>query len=105
MALNSQLLTVQILTNDVQVFILCLSYFITNVQIQSEPPKVTYLAPFKLAQAKKNICLKFRPAKICCLELLVKSIPKFYLDKALLVDGKAAIIANFGLGSKVQFKL
>ena len=31
MALNSQLLTVQILTNDVQVLILCLSYFITTV--------------------------------------------------------------------------
>ena len=31
MALNSQLLTVQILTNDGQVFILCLSYFITTV--------------------------------------------------------------------------
>ena len=30
-ALNSQLLTVQILTNDVQVLILCLSYFITTV--------------------------------------------------------------------------
>ena len=32
MALNSQLLTVQILTNDVQVLNLCLSYFITTVQ-------------------------------------------------------------------------
>ena len=32
LALNSQLLTVQILTNDVQVLILCLSYFITTVQ-------------------------------------------------------------------------
>ena len=31
MALNSQLLTVQILTNDVQVLILCLSDFITTV--------------------------------------------------------------------------
>ena len=31
MALNSQLLTVQILTNDVQVLILCLSYFITTI--------------------------------------------------------------------------
>ena len=31
LALNSQLLTVQILTNDVQVLILCLSYFITTV--------------------------------------------------------------------------
>ena len=31
MALNSQLLNVQILTNDVQVLILCLSYFITIV--------------------------------------------------------------------------
>jgi hypothetical protein len=30
---NSQLLTVQILTNDVQVLILCLSYFITTVNI------------------------------------------------------------------------
>ena len=29
--LNSQLLTVQILTNDVQVIILCLSYLITAV--------------------------------------------------------------------------
>ena len=32
MALNSQLLTVQILTNYVQVLILCLSYFITTVK-------------------------------------------------------------------------
>ena len=32
LALNSQLLTVQILTNDVQVLILCLSYFITTVK-------------------------------------------------------------------------
>ena len=31
LALNSQLLTVQILTKDVQVLILCLSYFITTV--------------------------------------------------------------------------
>ena len=31
LALNSQLLTVQILTNDVQVLILCLSYFFTTV--------------------------------------------------------------------------
>ena len=31
LALNSQLLTVQILTNHVQVLILCLSYFITTV--------------------------------------------------------------------------
>ena len=31
MALNSQLLTVQILTNDVQVLILCLSYLITTI--------------------------------------------------------------------------
>ena len=33
LALTSQLLTVQILTNDVQVLILCLSYFITTVLI------------------------------------------------------------------------
>ena len=32
MALNSQLLTVQILTKDFQVLILCLSYFVTTVQ-------------------------------------------------------------------------
>ena len=31
LALNPQLLTAQILKNDVQVLILCLSYFITNV--------------------------------------------------------------------------
>ena len=31
LALNSTLLTVQTLTNDVQVLILCLSYFITTV--------------------------------------------------------------------------
>ena len=31
LALNSQLLTVQILTNNVQELILCLSYFITTV--------------------------------------------------------------------------
>ena len=31
MAINSQLLTVQILKNDVQVLIVCLSYFITTV--------------------------------------------------------------------------
>jgi hypothetical protein len=31
LALNSQLLTVQILTNNVQVLILCPSYFITTV--------------------------------------------------------------------------
>ena len=35
LALNSQLLTFQILTNDVQMLILCLSYFITTVT-QSE---------------------------------------------------------------------
>ena len=34
LALNSQLLTVQILTNDVQVLILCLSYFITTVKAE-----------------------------------------------------------------------
>ena len=32
LALDSQLLTAQILTNDVQVFILCLSYFINTVK-------------------------------------------------------------------------
>ena len=32
LALNSQLLTVQILTNDVHVLILSLSYFITTVK-------------------------------------------------------------------------
>ena len=31
LALNSQLPTVQILTNDVKVLILCLSYFVTPV--------------------------------------------------------------------------
>ena len=31
LALSSQLLTVQILSNDVQVLILCLSYFFTSV--------------------------------------------------------------------------
>ena len=31
LALSSQLLTVQILTNNVQALILCLSYFITTV--------------------------------------------------------------------------
>ena len=31
MAIDSQLLTVQILTNDVQVLILCISYFVTTV--------------------------------------------------------------------------
>ena len=31
LALNLQLLIVQILTNDVQVLILCLSYYITTV--------------------------------------------------------------------------
>ena len=33
LALISQLLTIQILTNDVQVLILCLSYFIATVII------------------------------------------------------------------------
>ena len=32
LALNSQILTVQTLTNDVQVYILCLSYFISTVR-------------------------------------------------------------------------
>jgi hypothetical protein len=49
LALNSQLLTVQILANDVQVLILCLSYFITTVlnlpkfqvPIEAVPPPVT----------------------------------------------------------------
>ena len=31
LAINSQLLTVQILTNNIQVFILCLSYLTTTV--------------------------------------------------------------------------
>ena len=35
LALNSQLLTVQILTNDVQVLILCLSYSITTVSVRT----------------------------------------------------------------------
>ena len=34
LALNSQLMTAQILTIDVQVLILCLSYFITTVKIK-----------------------------------------------------------------------
>ena len=33
-ALNSQLLTVQILKNDVQVLILCLSYFVTTIPVR-----------------------------------------------------------------------
>ena len=37
LASNSQLLTVQILTNDVQVLILCLSYFITTLQMVLRP--------------------------------------------------------------------
>ena len=36
LALNSQLLTVEILTNDVQVLTLCLSYSITTVQVAKE---------------------------------------------------------------------
>ena len=36
LALNSQLLTVQILTKDVQVPILCLSYFITTVTLKTK---------------------------------------------------------------------
>ena len=39
LALNSQLLTVQILKNDVQVLILCLSYFITTVIFFSKSTK------------------------------------------------------------------
>ena len=35
MALNSQLLTAPILTNDGKVLILCLSYFVTTVMISS----------------------------------------------------------------------
>ena len=42
LALNSQLLTVQILTNDVQVLILCLSYFITTVITTSKVFIVAY---------------------------------------------------------------
>ena len=36
LVLNSQLLTVQILTNDVRVLILCCSYFITTVNSGSK---------------------------------------------------------------------
>ena len=43
LALNSQLLTVQILTNDVQVLILCLSYFITTV-----PTEEVHVLPYGL---------------------------------------------------------
>ena len=38
LALNSQLLTVQILANDVQVLILCLSYFFTTVICKNKQP-------------------------------------------------------------------
>ena len=34
LALISQLLAIQILTNDVQMLILCLSYFITTLQLK-----------------------------------------------------------------------
>ena len=37
LALNSHLMTAQILTNDVLVFILCLSYFITTVLGDNKP--------------------------------------------------------------------
>ena len=40
LALNSQLLTLQILSNDVQVLILCLFYFITTVAFKI--PKCLY---------------------------------------------------------------
>ena len=43
LALNSQLQTYQILTNDVQVVILCLSYFITSVN--SNPGKSMSFSP------------------------------------------------------------
>ena len=35
LALNLQLLTLQILTNDVKVLILCLCYFVTTVHVNS----------------------------------------------------------------------
>ena len=53
LALNSQLLIVQILTNDVQVLILCLSYFIPTVSPLIPTPQLrayyrTYLTFFKI---------------------------------------------------------
>ena len=39
MALNSELQSVQILTNDAQVLILCLSYFVTTVCIWNIGPQ------------------------------------------------------------------
>ena len=46
LALNSQLLTFQILKNDVQVLILCLSYFITTVN-QTRLKITGYILPWR----------------------------------------------------------
>ena len=48
LALNSQLLTVQILTIDVQVLILCLSYFITTVPCHRVTLESNYLFVVKI---------------------------------------------------------
>ena len=47
LALNSYLLTVQILTNDVQVLILCLSYFITTVMKNNPRFRLLYMQHYK----------------------------------------------------------
>ena len=59
LALNSQLLTFQILTNDVQVVILCLSYFITTVK----PEKFDFYAILPSQRSIPNQT-KFMPIKL-----------------------------------------
>ena len=54
LALNSQLLTVQILTNDVQVLILCLSYLITTVKLLVTQENQGQKGNFKLSALIKH---------------------------------------------------
>ena len=56
LALNSQLLTVQILTNDVEVLILCLSYIVTTVTIDLFNFQENALSEMRCIFSYENTC-------------------------------------------------
>ena len=82
MALNSQLLTLQISTNDVQVLILCLFYFITTVICSMPRNSFHYFQFFQKFFSNfliiRNIIINQKKNKIFFFEKLKIMIFKFY---------------------------
>ena len=92
MTLNSQLLSVQILTNDVQVLILGLSYFITTVLYLLE--KTNYFSPSHKSYTKWMELKNLFSLKLTGIEWHYLSIFIICFDQDYYLDDYAKLMAT-----------